>query len=100
MSDKRKNNGGHSTKAKSPNDMRLLPKTDLQAIHERLEPFTDEAIQKHKEAIENGEKWAIELFYKYRFGMPTQVVQNDTKITMNNFDIKELFTIDKDTQQI
>ena len=39
--DKRKNNGGHSTKPIRETDLRLVTKTDLQAIHERLEPFTE-----------------------------------------------------------
>jgi len=63
--DKRKNNGGHSTKPVRETDLRLVPKTDLQAIHERLEPFTEEAIGKHAEAIKLGEKWAIESCRKY-----------------------------------
>lgn len=88
--DKRKNNGGHSTKPKRENDLRLASKTDLQAIHERLEPFTDEALQKHAEAIKMGEKWAIELFYKYRYGMPKQVIDQNTTHTINDFDIKDI----------
>jgi hypothetical protein len=88
--DKRKNNGGHSTKPIRDTDLRLVAKTDLQAIHERLEPFTEEAISKHAQAIKEGEKWAIELFYKYRYGMPKQVIDQNNTHTINDFDIKDI----------
>ncbi len=77
--DKRKNNGGHSTKALNPNDKRLASKTDRQEVYELLNPFTKAAIKQHKKAIEEGERWAIELFYKYQFGMPTQALDITTK---------------------
>ena len=92
--DKRKNNGGHSTKPIRDTDLRLVAKTDLQAIHERLEPFTEEAIHKHAEAIKMGEKWAIELFYKYRYGMPKQVIDQNNTHTINDFDIKDIVTFE------
>jgi hypothetical protein len=88
--DKRKNNGGHSTKPVRETDLRLASKTDLQAIHEKLEPFTEEAINQHAQAIKMGEKWAIELFYKYRYGMPKQVIDQNTTHTINDFDIKDI----------
>jgi len=76
--DKRKENGGHSTKATSPNDKRLASKTDRQKVYELLDPFTDDAIKEHAKAIKAGERWAIELFYKYQFGVPTQQVDVTT----------------------
>ena len=77
--DKRKQNGGHSTKATKPNDKRLASKTERQEVYELLNPYTDIAIAKHSEAIEQGERWAIELFYKYQFAMPKQSVDVTTR---------------------
>ena len=67
--DNRVNNGnkGHSTKSTRSDDGRLASKTKRQAVYELLNPYTDLAIQKHSEAIGTGERWAIELFYKYQF---------------------------------
>lgn len=96
--DKRKNNGGHSTKPTNPNDLRLATKTDLQLIHERLEPFTNDAITKHAEAITKGERWAIELFYKYRYGMPKQVIDQNTNLNVNEINLKELLNFDNTKQ--
>lgn len=70
--DKRKENGGHSTKATNPNDKRLASKTERQEVYELLNPYTDSAVNKHVEAIKSGERWAIELFYKYQFALPKQ----------------------------
>lgn len=83
--DNRKNNGnkGHSTKAVRPDDKRLLSKTERQDAFYNLDPLSEKAIQVHGEAIKAGERWAIELFYKYYFKMPTQVV------TQTNINIEE-----------
>jgi len=91
MSDNRKNNGGHSTKALNPNDKRLASKTDRQEVYELLNPYTKDAVKKHAQAIKAGERWAIELFYKYQFGMPTQVIDQTTKLELRDFDISELY---------
>jgi len=74
--DNRKNNGGHSTKPISPNDKRLATKTDIQNIYDDLKPFSQEALEQHGKAIKNGEKWAVELFFKYFYGMPKQSIQH------------------------
>lgn len=78
--DKRKHNGGNSTKAVRPNDKRKAPKTERQEVYELLNPYTDTAVAKHIEAIKNSERWAIELFYKYQFAMPKQALDITTKV--------------------
>ena len=93
--DKRKNNGGNSTKATRPDDKRLMTKSELQDAYENLKPFLPEAIIQLGKAIKAGEKWAIELWFKYFFGMPKQVVENNTNLTVNDFDIKEVLKFDK-----
>lgn len=70
--DKRKLNGGHSTKATNPKDKRLASKVERQKVYELLNPYTDLAVKTHVEAIENKERWAVELFYKYQFALPKQ----------------------------
>lgn len=93
--DKRANNGGNSTKAVRPDDKRLLSKTELQDAHSQLAPYSEKAIQVHTEALDNGERWAVELFYKYYFRLPTQSVDN--KVMLSNFDITKLY--DNETEE-
>lgn len=90
MIDKRKSNGGHSTKATKPDDKRLLTKSELQDAYENLKPFLPEAILQLEKAIKGGEKWAIELWFKYFFGMPKQIIDQNTELNINNFDLKEI----------
>ena len=47
-----------------------------------------------KEAIAKGEKWAIELFFKYKYGMPKQSIEQNNTHTMNDFNIKDLLKFD------
>lgn len=87
--DKRKLNGGNSTKAVRPDDKRLMSKTELQDAHLQLSPYCQKAIQVHAQAIQLGERWAVELFYKYYFRLPTQTI--DQKVEVSNFDITKLY---------
>ena len=75
MADGRKNNGWHSTKGKAGRK----PKATEQKLIERLSPLDDVAFNQLQANIVDGEKWAIELFFKYRYGMPKQ----KTDITTN-----------------
>jgi len=75
MGDKRKDNGGHSTKATRPDDKRLMTKSELQDAYENLKPFLPEAILQLETAIKAGERWAVELWFKYYFGMPKQMIE-------------------------
>lgn len=90
MIDKRNNNGGHSTKPKRPDDKRLMTKSELQDAYENLKPFLPEAILQLEKAIKAGEKWAIELWFKYFFGMPKQTIDQNTDVNINNFDLKDI----------
>ena len=90
MIDKRNNNGGHSTKPKRPDDKRLMTKSESQDAYENLKPFLPEAILQLEKAIKDGEKWAIELWFKYFFGMPKQTIDQNTDVNINNFDLKDI----------
>lgn len=93
MEDKRKDNGGHSTKAQRPDDKRLLTKTQLQDVYESLNPFLPEALQQLGKAIKAGEKWAIELWFKYYYSLPKQTIDNNVQVT--DFNLKDILKFDK-----
>ena len=88
--DKRSLNGGNSTKAVRPDDKRLMTKSELQDAYENLKPFLPEALQQLEAAIKQGEKWAIELWFKYFFSMPKQVIDQNTNLQINDFDLKDV----------
>jgi hypothetical protein len=94
MKDKRTDNGGHSTKAVRPDDKRLMTKSELQDAYENLKPFLPEAILQLETAIKAGERWAVELWFKYYFGMPKQTVDQNTNLTVSDFNLKEVLKFD------
>lgn len=59
------------------------PKADEQQLIEKLSLYDDEAHRRLFDAIDGGHKWAVELFFKYRYGMPRQMVD----VTTNGNDI-------------
>jgi hypothetical protein len=88
--DKRSLNGGNSTKAVRPDDKRLMTKSELQDAYENLKPFLPEALQQLESAIKQGEKWAIELWFKYFFSMPKTTIDQNTNLQINDFDLKDV----------
>jgi len=88
--DKRKLNGGHSTKATRVDDKRLMTKSEMQDTYERLKPFLPEAILQLEAAMQAGEKWAIELWFKYFFGMPKQTIDQNISIEKPIFNSLDL----------
>lgn len=93
MEDKRGGNGGHSTKAQRLDDKRLLTKTQLQDVYESLNPYLPEALQQLGKAIKRGEKWAIELWFKYYYSLPKQTIDNNLQVT--DFNLKDILKFDK-----
>jgi len=84
--DNRVNNGGNSTKAVRLDDKRLLTKTEIQDTYENLKPHLPEAIIQLEKAIKAGERWAIELFFKFFFSLPkstTDITSGGEKIQQN-----------------
>lgn len=84
--DKRVNNGGNSTKAVRSDDKRLLTKTEIQDTYENLKPHLPEAILQLEKAIKAGERWSIELFFKYFFALPkstTDITSGGERIQQN-----------------
>lgn len=89
MEDKRKNNGGARAVTRS-DDKRLMTKSELQDAYENLKPFLPEALQQLEAAIKQGEKWAIELWFKYFFSMPKTTIDQNTNLQINDFDLKDV----------
>lgn len=98
--DKRKLNGGHSTKPINPNDGRLSTKSDNQKLIENISPYSEQAHKVLGEAIENGEKWAVELWFKYFFRMPTQTIDQNNNHNFNGFELKEILSFDNSKREI
>jgi hypothetical protein len=73
--DKRKENKGTiGNKGGRPS------KAEEQKLVEKLSPLEDTAHKALKDAVNAGEKWAIELFFKYMYGLPKQTVDLNNNI--------------------
>jgi hypothetical protein len=88
--DKRKNNGGHSTKGKAGRKS----KSEEQSLIEKLRPIDPIARRVLQNAVNGGEKWAVELFFKYFYGLPTQVIDQTINSDDNQIEIKIVKTRD------
>ena len=75
MADGRKNNGGHKTAGRKP-------KAEEQKLIERLDAIInqDKAVEALRDKVYSGDARALELYYKYRYGLPKQ----KTELTMDN----------------
>jgi hypothetical protein len=87
--DKRKNNGGHKTAGRKS-------KAEEQQLIEKLSPLEKNALEEFRKAINGGEKWAIELFFKYMYGLPKQQMDLDVKQTMINWIEEKSYEENKD----
>ena len=93
--DKRRNNGGHSTKGRAGRK----PKDEENRIRDLMKPYSEKAIKclgeiiVNKEANDRDRISASKIIIEYTYGKPKETVE--TTHNVNNFDIKELFKIDK-----
>lgn len=93
--DKRKENGGHSTKAKGV-DKRKNQYLELLEQASTPEEIV-EVVKKLKEiATIKGDVQAIKLFLEYYLGKPKETI--DQNHNFNGFDIKELFKFDNNKE--
>jgi hypothetical protein len=92
--DKRKNNGGHAT-----NGGRKSKAEELQLI-EKLSPLEPLAFKALTDAIKEGKDWAVKLFFQYNYGMPKQVVDQNTNLTVDNFSIKDVISFDNSKSKV
>jgi hypothetical protein len=54
------------------------PKATEQKIAETLEPYHPKAMQAFNVGLSNNERWAVELFFKYFYGLPKQQIDHTT----------------------
>jgi hypothetical protein len=81
--DNRKNNKGtKGNKGGRPS------KAEEQNLIEKLTPIDPEAIKQLLQAVKGGEKWAVELFFKYYYGLPKQVIDQTINSSDNSIEIK------------
>ena len=52
------------------------PKVEEQKLIEHLTPLHPKAMSAFKIALNTNEKWAVELFFKYFYGMPKQQIDH------------------------
>ena len=72
--DKRINNKG--TKG---NNGGRPPKAQEQKLIEKLSPLEPTALKVLEQAVRGGEKWAVDLFFKYFYGLPKQTIDQTIK---------------------
>jgi hypothetical protein len=82
MADKRKDNGGKRKGAGRPS------KAEEQSLIEKLKPIDPIARKQLLNAVNGGEKWAVELFFKYFYGLPTQVIDQTINTEDNEIRIE------------
>jgi len=95
--DKRKNNGGHSTKAKNPlTDRRKHQFKDV--VHRALKPQELEDVFKmlYDKAVNEQDTSAAKLLIEYTVGKPTQNIDLETNV-INSIPLESLVSFKGDT---
>ena len=87
--DKRKNNGGHSTKTKGA-DKR---KNEYRNALDQAADVSDviDVIGSVLAQAKKGDLAASKLFLEYYLGKPTQTIDQNTTHTLNDFDISQIY---------
>lgn len=70
MDGRKKNSGTKGNKGGRPS------KADEQNLIENLTPLHPLAMKALQNALKDEEKWAVELFWKYYYGMPKQQIDH------------------------
>lgn len=65
-------------------------KAEEQSLVEKLSPLEPKAFEALVAALEDHKDWAVKLFFQYQYGMPKQVIDQNTTHTVNDFDIKDI----------
>lgn len=73
-------------------------KSDEQKLIEKLSPLESKAFTALEEALDEKKDWAVKLFFNYMFGMPKQIVDQTSNISLNNFSLKDVISFDKTKQ--
>jgi hypothetical protein len=51
------------------------PKSEEQALIERLTPFQEKAFKALESAIDKNQNWAVKLWFEYMYGKPKEKVE-------------------------
>jgi hypothetical protein len=54
-------------------------KADEQKLIETLSPLQPKAMLAFNKGLQDGERWAVELFFKYYYGLPKQQIDHTTQ---------------------
>jgi len=65
-------------------------KAQEQSLVEKLTPLEPLAFLALTDALEDKKDWAVKLYFNYMFGMPKQVVDQNTNLNINDFNLKEV----------
>jgi len=93
--DRRKNNGGHSTKGKAGRK----PKDEENRIRDLMKPYSLDAVKclaniiKNENARDSDRISASKLVIEYTYGKPKETVE--TTHNVNTFDIKQILGFGK-----
>lgn len=82
MEDRRKFNGGNKNAGRKP-------KAEELKLVERLSPYQDIALNALISKVKENDMQAIKLFMEYLHGKPKQIIESDTTLTLNDFDLRE-----------
>ena len=84
--DKRKNNGGNKNAGRKP---KIDEITLIESMDAVLVPKI--AWEKLAMKVKDNDVQAIKTWLSYRFGMPKQTVDNNTNLTVTDFDITKIY---------
>ena len=73
MADGRKNNGGNKNAGRKP-------KAEEQKLIEKLTPLEKTAYKALQTALNNGDGWAVKIFFEYMYGKPKQQIEQTTVV--------------------
>lgn len=85
MSDGRKNNGAKKGVSQGAG---RKSKADEQQLIEKLSPLSAQAYKALKASLDDGQGWAVKLFFEYMYGKPKQ--QMDINANVEAFNIINL----------
>ena len=69
-------------------------KSDEQNLCEKLSPLEDKAFNNLEKAIDEGQSWAIKMYFEYMYGKPTE----KKEVVLN--EIQPLFPTDKELRSL
>jgi len=91
--DKRKDNGGHSTKAKGV-DKRKNQYKDALSLAGDVESVSKVLEMLYSKAVDKKDTNAAKIYLAYYLGNPQQSIEQNNTHTMNDFNIKDLLKFD------